>query len=99
MSAWYRAHRVDWALRATGLVLCSLAYAAFVHLMALHIGAHSAGLLAYGLAASGFLCASAGSALAILGSRLFERIDVGARWYRGGDDEGFPHIDEWEGRA
>jgi hypothetical protein len=99
MTAWYRAHRADWALRATGLVLCSLAYAAFGHLMALHIGAHSAGLLAYGLAASGFLCASAGSALAILGSRLFERIDVGARWHQGREDEDFPHVDEWEGRA
>jgi hypothetical protein len=80
MAAWHRSRLADLALRASGLFLCSAAGAAFVYLAALHVPAWSAGLRVYGLAAIGFLCGSAGSALTALGNHLFDEMEVGIRW-------------------
>ena len=80
MAAWHRSRRADFGLRASGLLLCGLAYTAVSRLCAMHVSAQTAGMLAYGLAATGFLTASAGSALATLGHHLFDEIPVSASW-------------------
>lgn len=46
----------------------------------MHVPSQKAGFLAYGIAAIGFMAASAGSALTILGHHLFDEIEVSARW-------------------
>lgn len=80
MVAWHRTRRADIVLRATGLLLCWVSYAAMARLVAMHVSPQKAGSLAYGLAAVGFMAASAGSALTLLGHHLFDEIEVSARW-------------------
>jgi len=80
MAAWHRSRRADIVLRATGLLLCWVSYAEVSRLFALHVPPHQAGILPYGIAALGFMAASAGSALTLLGHLLFDEIEVSARW-------------------
>lgn len=80
MAAWHRSWRADFGLRGAGLLLCAIAYGAIVRLCALPAVAETTGALAYALAAIGFLGASAGSALAMLGHHLFDPVAVSARW-------------------
>lgn len=80
MAAWHRSRRADLGLRASGLLLCWISYAAIARLVALHVPPQSAGALAYGLAAIGFIAASGGSALLFLGHHLLDEIEVSARW-------------------
>lgn len=86
MTEWHRRRRGDLGLRALGLATCALSYGSFQHLMAMHVAdpAHwSPGLLAYVLTATGFLAASAGSAMVTLGTHLFDKIEVSERWRAG----------------
>lgn len=80
--AWHRSWTADIALRALGLALCGVAYAAITHLIAARPPAppRSAGFVDYSLATIGFLTASAGTALALLGRHLFDDIEISARW-------------------
>ena len=80
MTAWYRSRRADFGLRASGLLLCGIAYAAVACLCAMRISPQTVGALACALAAIGFLGASAGSAMVLLGHHLFNQIEVSARW-------------------
>ena len=80
MVAWHRSRRADIVLRATGLLLCWVSYTVISRLVAMHVPPQKAGVLAYGIAAVGFMAASAGSALTILGHHLFDEIEVSARW-------------------
>ncbi|MEG3084403.1 hypothetical protein U1707_12185 [Sphingomonas sp. PB2P12] len=80
MTAWHRSRRADFGLRASGLLMCGIAYAAVARLCAMHISSQTAGALAYALAVTGFLGASAGGAMAMLGHHLFDEIEVSARW-------------------
>lgn len=80
MAAWHRSRRADIGLRVTGLLFCWISYTAFVRLFAMHLPTQKAGLISYGLAAIGFMAASAGSALTLLGHHLFDEIEVSARW-------------------
>ena len=80
MAAFHRSRRADIVLRATGLLLCWVSYTAISRLITMHVPPQKAGVLAYGIAAVGFMAASAGSALALLGHRLFDEIEVSARW-------------------
>ena len=80
MPARHRLQPVDFGLRAVGALLCCIAYVAIAHLTAMHIRPRSAGALAYGLATAGFLGASAGSAMTVLGHHLFDAIEVSQRW-------------------
>ncbi|WP_342659294.1 hypothetical protein NPJ82_17810 (plasmid) [Sphingomonas sp. NY01] len=80
MAAWHRSRRADIVLRATGLLLCWVSYTAFLRLVAMHVPPQKAGILAYGIAAVGFMAASAGSALIFLGYHFFDEIEVSARW-------------------
>ena len=80
MASWHRSRGADIGLRASGLILCGIAYAAIVHLAAMHIASQSGDPIAIGLAAIGFLAASSGSAAIILGRHLFDEIEVSSRW-------------------
>ncbi|WP_156143736.1 hypothetical protein [Sphingomonas taxi] len=80
MPARHRLQPVDFGLRAVGALLCCIAYVAIAHLTAMHIRPRSAGALAYGLATAGFLGASAGSTMTVLGHHLFDAIEVSQRW-------------------
>ncbi|WP_028967988.1 hypothetical protein [Sphingomonas phyllosphaerae] len=80
MVAWHRSRRADIVLRATGLLLCWVSYTAISRLVAMHVPPQKAGVLAYGIAAVGFMAASAGSALTLLGHHFFDEIEVSARW-------------------
>jgi hypothetical protein len=84
-AAWHRSWRADVALRLTGMMLGCVAHAAFGRLLALPPAARAAGVLAYALAAFGFVSASAGSALALFGKHLFDRVELSARWRRRDD--------------
>jgi hypothetical protein len=53
-----------------------------VYLMAMAGHGGHAGLAGYALATAGFLFASLGSALAIMGEHLFDEVQVSARWRR-----------------
>ena len=77
MAAWHRSRSADIGLRISGLILCMAAWAGLARLFAMPA---PAGIAAFGCAAGGFLCASAGSALALLGAHLFDRIETSARW-------------------
>ena len=90
MVAWHRSRRADIVLRATGLLLCWVSYTAILRLFAMHVPPQKAGVLAYGIAAVGFMAASAGSALTILGHHLFDEIEVSARWRGRPDLDVFP---------
>lgn len=80
MIAWHRSRRADIVLRASGLLLCWFSYTAISRLVAMHVPPQRADTLAYGIAAFGFMAASAGSALILLGHHLFDEIEVSARW-------------------
>jgi len=41
---------------------------------------HEATAFELGLAATGFLCLSIGSALLVLGSHIFDKVEISARW-------------------
>jgi MFS family permease len=79
MVDWRRSRRADIVLRVSGL-LCWVSYTAISRLVAMHVPPPRAGALAYGIAALGFMAASAGSALTLLGHHLFDKIELSPRW-------------------
>ena len=81
MAAWHRSRRADMGLRAAGVLLCCLSYAAFARLMAMRTPPQTADAVAYLLAAIGFTAASIGSAMLLLGNHLFDKVEVSARWH------------------
>ena len=80
MTARHHQRHVDLGIRATGALLCCIAYVAITNLAAMPIRSQSVGALAYSLATVGFLGASAGSAMTVLGRHLFDAIEVSQRW-------------------
>lgn len=74
----------DLALRAAGLILATfgaLSLRYFLHLI--HIPPrHETSFAELGLAGVGFVGLSAGCSLMILGARLFDQVEVAARWAR-----------------
>jgi hypothetical protein len=82
MVRWLRSGTGDLALRAGGLSFCALAYMTVARLVTLHVRPMDAGLLSFVLAATGFVAASAGGLLLTLGWRLFDEVQVSARWRR-----------------
>jgi hypothetical protein len=87
MAAWHRSRRADLGLRALGLGLCAVAYLAIARLVAIAQPLQTAGALAFVLAAIGFLGASAGSAMTLLGNHLFDEIEISAHWQHQSQDE------------
>jgi len=80
MAARHRSRRADLGLRASGLLLCGIAYTALSRLCAMPLAPDTVGALACALAAIGLLAASAGSAMAALGHHLFDQIALSERW-------------------
>ncbi len=80
MAAWHRLRRADLGLRASGFLLCGIAYTALSRLCAMPLSPDTVGALACALAAIGLLAASAGSAMAALGHHLFDQIALSERW-------------------
>ncbi|WP_174296505.1 hypothetical protein [Sphingomonas bacterium] len=80
---WHRTRRGDLGLRALGTGACALSCASIGHLLRWHDAdpVHwSPGIAAWLLTAIGFLCASGGSGLVLLGSHLFDEIVISERW-------------------
>jgi hypothetical protein len=82
MATWHRSRSADLGLRALGLALCGVAYLALSRLIATTQPAQPASAIALALAAIGFLGASAGGAMVVLGNHLFDEVEVSARWQR-----------------
>lgn len=80
MGTWHRSWKASIGLRAVGMALCSLAWAAIARLASYPPTAP--GLIPYLLAGLGVISASAGGALAFLGPRLFTPVRVSAPWHR-----------------
>lgn len=80
MVQWHRSRSGDLALRAGGLSLCALSYVAVARLASMHVPPMKAGLISFVLAAFGFVAASVGGLLVTLGRRLFDEVEVSARW-------------------
>ena len=71
--------RTDLSLRAGGILSLAIAVAALHTLARLH---SASGVVAFMLATTGFLCASAGAMLAIVGAHIHDPVRVSARWQR-----------------
>jgi hypothetical protein len=82
MDHWHQKRAADIGLRSGGAALCSLSWLAFRTLFHLRLAPWPAapGSSAFALAAIGFLCASAGAALLVLGHHMFDEIELGERW-------------------
>ena len=78
MRTWHQSWKASIGLRAVGVALCGLAWAAIARLASYPPTAP--GLIPYLLAGLGVISASAGGALAFLGPRLFTPVRVSARW-------------------
>jgi hypothetical protein len=85
MVAWHRSWKADIGLRLLGLLCGAVAGVMFSHLFAMRLP-RAPGVLAYAMAATGFVSASASAALTLLGHHLFDEIEVSSRWRR--DDTG-----------
>ena len=71
--------RTDLSLRASGVLSLTIAVTAIHALARLH---PPTGAFAFLLATIGFLCASAGAMLVIVGRHIHDRVQVSARWRR-----------------
>lgn len=80
MAAWHRSLRADLGLRAMGLLLCCISYAALVRLAAAHARLMPPDAVTLSLTATGFVAASAGGALLVHGKHLFDPVQISARW-------------------
>lgn len=96
MAAWHLVRRVDIGLRALGLLLCGIAYLAIRQLITLHAPPQSIGAIGLGLAAIGFITASAGSAMLLWGDHLLDEIEVSARWRARSNRSSSPSRDDIE---
>ena len=67
------------SLRASGILSLAIAATAIHTLARLH---PPTGALAFLLAAIGFLCASGGAMLVIVGHHIHDRVQLSARWQR-----------------
>lgn len=82
MRKWHHDWKTDIALRLCGALSCGISYLAINALLALRLanGQLPDGALPFILAAAGFLCASAGSALFALGHHIFDEVEISRRW-------------------
>jgi len=70
------------AIRFLGVGLCVIAWRSIAQLIVMTGHGGRAGLAGYALATIGFLFASLGSALAVLGEHVSDEVQVSARWRR-----------------
>ena len=71
--------RTDLSLRASGVLSLAIAVTVIYTLARLH---PAAGPLAFLLAMIGFLCASAGAMLLVVGGHIHDPVKISARWQR-----------------
>ena len=71
--------RTDLSVRASGILSLAIAVTAVHTLARLH---PAAGPLAFLLAIIGFLCASAGTTLVVVGGHIHDPVRISARWRR-----------------
>ncbi len=71
--------RTDFILRASGILSLAIAVTAIYTLARLQ---PAAGPLAFLLATIGFLCASAGTMLLVVGGHIHDPVRISARWRR-----------------
>ena len=71
--------RTDLSLRASGILSFAIALIAIHTLARLH---QQTGALAFLLATIGFLCASAGAMLVVVGGHIHDPVRISARWQR-----------------
>jgi len=80
---WYQRTGAGALLRVAGMGILATGYFAAIWLQSrATAGALNGDPLAYLLAAAAFLCGSVGSALAVLGTHIFDRVEVAQRWRR-----------------
>lgn len=74
--------KTDIELRLCGAASCGVSYLAIRSLMALHLSESqmSQSALPFFLAGIGFLCASAGAAVLVLGHHIFDQVEISERW-------------------
>ncbi|MES3151965.1 hypothetical protein [Sphingomonas faeni] len=71
--------RTDLSLRASGILSLAIAFTAIYTLARLD---QQTGALAFLLATIGFLCASAGAMLVVVGGQIHDPVRISARWQR-----------------
>ncbi len=71
--------RTDLSLRASGLLSLAIAFTATYTLARLQL---QTGALAFLLATIGFVCASAGAMLLVVGGHIHDPVRISARWQR-----------------
>ncbi|SFO28821.1 hypothetical protein [Sphingomonas sp. OK281] len=71
--------RTDLSLRASGVLSLAIAITAVHALARLH---SAAGPFAFLLATIGFLCATAGTMLVVVGGHIHDPVRISARWRR-----------------
>ncbi len=71
--------RTDLSLRASGVLLLAIATTAIHTLARLY---SAPGALAFLLATIGFVCASAGAMLLVVGGHIHDPVRISARWQR-----------------
>jgi len=82
MHSWKRDWRTDLGLRLFGIASCGVSCLAINTLTRLRLpdGHIPPDILAFALAAAGFLCASAGAVLLFLGRHIFDEVEISPRW-------------------
>jgi hypothetical protein len=83
VAQWHRTLKGDTGLRATGTALLAISYVCIrsvSHRHAVDPVHWSTGIILYALTAMGFLSASLGSAMVLLGHHLFDRVEISERW-------------------
>lgn len=85
MTAWHRSTKANLLLRALGLILGGISYAAVSRVYDLCAATPDGYLdqICFRLAAVSFVAASAGAALMCLGNHLFDEVELPARYRRG----------------
>jgi len=82
MCSWHHDWKTDAGLRLCGLALCGVSYLAIHSIMALRSadGQLQQDGLALFLAAAGFVCASVGASLEVLGRHIFDEVEISENW-------------------
>lgn len=96
MRNWHHDWKTNIALRLWGAVSCGISCLAIGALIALHFanGQLPDGALSFILTAIGFLCASAGLVLLVLGYHIFDEVEISPLWQVPSPrDDGFAKAD------
>lgn len=81
---WYESFPANLGLRVSGMILLVFSFlaAGSLHERTVTTAPHNATFMMLLLAAATFICGSLGSALLVVGPRLWEPVEVAERWRR-----------------